>query len=89
MRKYAALLILIYLSGYCFGQSESFGQNKVQYKSYNWNYIQTHDFDIYFNAGQDSIAYFAAKVLEDANAIVSEQLEHEFHVHQRLANHSI
>ncbi|MGK9367704.1 peptidase MA family metallohydrolase [Melioribacter sp. Ez-97] len=43
-----------------------FGQNKVQYKTYDWYYIQTKHFDIYFADGGDTMAEFAAHAAEDA-----------------------
>ena len=46
-----------------FGQ---FGQNKVQYKDFNWFYIQTNHFDIYFPQGGDKIAEYAAHSAEES-----------------------
>lgn len=43
-----------------------FGQNKVQYKTYDWYYIQTKHFDIYFADGGETIAEFTAYAAEDA-----------------------
>lgn len=45
-----------------------FGQNKVQYQLFHWNFIQTEHFDVYFYKGGDRIARFAAEVAEDALA---------------------
>jgi len=59
------------------GQEEYFGQNKVQYKNYKWHYIQTHNFDIYIDQDQDSIAKFAATVLENAYSIISREVNHK------------
>lgn len=75
MKKIVFILLLLMASA--FGQEEYFGQNKVQYKNLDWYYIQTHNFDIYFNKGQDTIAVFAAKALEEAYKIVSNQLDHQ------------
>lgn len=58
------------------GQEVYFGQNKVQYRDFNWYYIQTSNFDIYFYRGEDSLANFAAEVLEDAYNDVKEELNH-------------
>jgi Tol biopolymer transport system component len=74
MKKIVVLLFL--LTACSFGQEEYFGQNKVQYKNLDWFYIQTHNFTVYFNKGQDSTAVFAAKTLEDAYKIISEELNH-------------
>lgn len=76
MRKITIFLLLLLVS-LAFGQEEYFGQNKVQYKNLDWYYIQTRNFNVYFNQGQDSIASFAAKTLEDAYIIVSGQLNHK------------
>jgi Peptidase MA superfamily/WD40-like Beta Propeller Repeat len=47
-----------------------FGQNKVQYKNFDWYYIQTDHFDIYFYNGGANLAEFTAKIAEKSlNAI--------------------
>ncbi|MCH8032918.1 MAG: PD40 domain-containing protein [Bacteroidetes bacterium] len=43
-----------------------FGQNKVQYKTFDWYYIQTNHFDIYFDEQGDALAEFTAYAAEDA-----------------------
>ena len=43
-----------------------FGQNKVNYKDFDWFYIQTRHFDIYFSKGAEKIAEFTAAASEDA-----------------------
>lgn len=43
-----------------------FGQNKVNYKDFDWFYIQTKHFDIYFTTGGEKIAEFTAAAAEDA-----------------------
>ncbi len=77
MRKIGLLALILALPAVVFGQVEYFGQNKVQYKSYDWHYIQTHNFDIYYDQGQDSLAYFAADVMEKSHEIIANQLNHE------------
>ena len=42
--------------------AQSFGQNKVQYQDFKWEYIQTPHFDIYYYEGEKSLAEFAADV---------------------------
>ena len=44
--------------------SNDFGQNKVQYKKFDWFYIQSKHFDIYFSQGGDYLAQYTAKVAE-------------------------
>ncbi len=57
-------------------QSVYFGQNKVQYRDFDWNYIQTSNFDIYFYQGEDTLAVFAAGALEDAYKEIRAELNY-------------
>jgi Tol biopolymer transport system component len=57
-------------------QNVYFGQNKVQYRDFDWYYIQTKNFDIYFYSGEDSLAVFAADVLENAYNEVKKELSY-------------
>lgn len=41
-----------------------FGQNKVQYKIFDWSYIQSKHFDIYFSQGGEDIAQYTSVVAE-------------------------
>ena len=72
-----ALFFILILAAAAFGQEEYFGQNKVQYKNYDWYYIQTEHFDIYINRDQDTVATFAASELENAYQSVTKELNHE------------
>jgi hypothetical protein len=55
------VIILIQTNSYA-----QFGQNKVQYKTFDWYYIQTNHFDIYFDEQGDALAEFTAYAAEDA-----------------------
>ncbi|GIV56337.1 MAG: hypothetical protein KatS3mg040_1105 [Candidatus Kapaibacterium sp.] len=46
--------------------SVQFGKNKVQYQSFEWRYITSPHFDIYFHDSLDYIAKFCAYKAEDA-----------------------
>ncbi len=70
----AALLILFALTAAA--QETYFGKNKVQYKGFSWQYIQTRHFDIYFHDQKYESATFASEVLESAYVVVSEQLNY-------------
>ena len=41
-----------------------FGKNKVQYKNFEWYYLQSEHFDIHFYKGGEEIAEFVAKTAE-------------------------
>ncbi len=47
--------------------AQQFGKNKVQYRTFDWKYIQSDHFDIYFyDDGGRYLAKFAAQVLESS-----------------------
>jgi len=55
--------LYLFLTSPIFAQ---FGQNKVQYKEYDWFYIQTKHFDVYYSEDGKVNAEFAAAAAEDA-----------------------
>ena len=65
----------IIVTSIVFGQS--FGQNKVQYKNFDWSYIESPHFDIYYYGNEMSLAKFAAGVLEESYEQVSKHLRWE------------
>ena len=70
-----ALAILFAQPAY--SQSVYFGQNKVQYRDFDWYYIQTSNFDVYFYQEEDTLAVFAAETLEEAYLDIREELNYE------------
>lgn len=63
IRSFIAAFIIIAASQNVFSQ---FGQNKVQYKVFDWKYLQSQHFDIYFNQGGEFIAQFTAVAAESS-----------------------
>ena len=55
----------------CFGR---FGQNIVQYDDFNWNFIQSKHFDIYYVEGGRTHAEFTAIEAESAYLKISDRL---------------
>jgi len=51
-----------------------FGKNKVRYDQYDWSYIQTDHFDIYFHDKGEELAHFAAPVAEEVVSEISRVL---------------
>lgn len=72
MKKIIISLILFLLP--LFGQ---FGQNKVQHNNFDWFYIQTKHFDIYFTEDGKTPAEFAAAAIEDALSKIQETLNYK------------
>jgi Tol biopolymer transport system component len=76
MKKILLLVIIALTCSSLFAQEVEFGQNKVQYKKFDWYYIQTPNFDIYFYKGEDTLAAFAANTLQHAYEEIKEDLNY-------------
>ncbi len=59
------------------GQPEDFGKNKVQYTKFNWYYIQSDHFDIYFTDGGEELAEFTASVAESSYTSISKSFRYQ------------
>ncbi|MBV6478367.1 MAG: Protein TolB [Ignavibacteria bacterium] len=66
-------IFLFLFSGTAFSQ---FGQNKVQYKVFDWKYLQTKHFDIYFSQGGKYLAEFTAYEAEKALKNLSDNIDY-------------
>jgi len=63
--KFKTFIALLLLTGlYTNNLFAQFGQNKVQYKLFDWHFIQTTHFDIYFDYKSPEIAEFTAYIAE-------------------------
>ncbi|MBN2280765.1 MAG: PD40 domain-containing protein [Candidatus Marinimicrobia bacterium] len=63
MRKIIiTLTYLMLLFSMALGQ---YGKNKVTYDSFDWKFIQTENYDIYFYQGGEKLAEFAAPIIEE------------------------
>ncbi|MCX6138158.1 MAG: BamA/TamA family outer membrane protein [Ignavibacteriales bacterium] len=63
-------------------QEGNFGKNKVQYKKFNWQFIQTRHFDIYFSDGGEYLANFTAAAAESAYTMISKSFR--YHINNRI-----
>jgi Tol biopolymer transport system component len=54
--------------------AQSFGQNKVQYKEFDWSLISSPNFDVYYYGDDTQLAEFTAEVSEEAHEQVSKHL---------------
>lgn len=80
--KNILIIILVFIvsaSSFIFGQ---FGKNKVQYKDFDWYYIQTSHFDIYFSQNGETLAEFAANAAE--SALASIQKSFKYRINNRI-----
>ncbi len=60
------LILLSFLLLPAHATATTFGKNTVQYTYFQWKYLTTEHFDVYYNQGGKAVADFAAEVLEDA-----------------------
>ena len=75
MKKYIQILLIIFFaSSQIFAQ---FGKNRVHYKDYDWVFIQTTHFDIYFSKKSKTITEFTAQAAEDALSKIMKDLDYE------------
>ena len=58
--------------------AQEFGQNKVQYRTFNWQIIQTEHFDVYFYPVEREAALDVARIAERSYARLSRILHHNF-----------
>jgi Tol biopolymer transport system component len=73
-RLFYPLLLLVLITGNIYAQ---FGQNKVQYKPFDWYYIQTKHFDIYFTDDGEMLAEFTAHAAENALEKILESFDYD------------
>jgi Tol biopolymer transport system component len=78
--KFLILFFLLLAVSEIFAQ---FGQNKVNYKDYDWLYIQTKHFDVYFIKGAEAIAEFTAA--ESEKALAKTQNDINYQIQNRIS----
>jgi len=54
-----------------------FGQNKVQYKSFDWKIFRTEHFDVYYYSEEAEAAHDASRMAERGYDYLSDMLEHK------------
>src|SRR2546425_9960278 len=77
MRRIAAAVAALALAGAAPTAAQYFGQNKVQYRSFDFQIIQTDHFEIYYYAAERAAALDAARMAERWDARLSRVLHHE------------
>jgi Tol biopolymer transport system component len=78
MRRFILIgFMLCGLTGQMCAQNSVFGKNKVQYKDFHWQYIQTDHFDIYFSQDGYDLAQFTANVSEASYASIKKLFRYD------------
>jgi hypothetical protein len=58
------------------GMYTQFGQNRVQYTKFIWNYVRSENFDAYFYSGGRELATFAARTAEEQLNDIEKIVDH-------------
>jgi Tol biopolymer transport system component len=74
------LLVVALVNSSLFAQ---FGKNKVQYKKFNYYFIQSKHFDVYFTDGGERLATFAIVAAE--SALTSIQKDFKYNINNRIS----
>ena len=69
-------IVFLFLANLAFGQhyTTPFGQNRIQYKNFEWYYYSTNHFDIFYYPGGQEYALEAVIFLEDEFATLTDKL---------------
>ncbi|RMH64200.1 MAG: biopolymer transporter Tol [Calditrichaeota bacterium] len=70
-------LWIVLVMGISSVSAQGFGQNKVQYRDFDWHYLQTEHFDIYFYSGGFKAAVFTAETAENAYLYLKRDFNYE------------
>ena len=77
-RTFVVALAALALGGATPLAAQYFGQNKVQYRTFDFKVIQTEHFEVYFYDQERAAALDAARIAERAYARLSRVLHHQF-----------
>lgn len=72
------ILLVTLISIFTFQSALSqFGKNRVQYESFDWRYIESKHFDVYFHEGGDYLAKFTVVQAERSLAQIEKHLNYK------------
>ena len=76
--KFFVFLFLscVYLNGTGQTSSEEFGQNRVQYKGFDWSYYTASDYKVYYYLGGQEIGKFTVVITADILKDMEQQLQY-------------
>ncbi len=74
------IIICLLFSGHAFAQS--FGKNKVQYQDFDWKFVQSKYFDVYYYKENKQLAEFVAEVAEAS--YIDLKRDFQFEIYKRI-----
>ena len=84
MRRLGGLVAVLLMCGAAQATGQYFGQNKVQYRNFEWQVIRTEHFEVYFYERERAAAVDAARMAERGYARLSRVLRHQFKVRKPI-----
>ena len=85
MRRFIGLVAVLLVCGVAQAAAQQyFGQNKVQYRTFDWQVIRTDHFEVYFYDREREAALDAARMAERGYARLSRILRHQFKVRKPI-----
>ncbi|HVZ97270.1 MAG TPA: hypothetical protein VG847_10370 [Chitinophagaceae bacterium] len=79
----SVLLVTVFPVIYAQVSSVQYGQNRIQYKNFKWQYFQTRNFNAYYNQNGQELAKYVAQVGEEELPAMEKFIEYSL---QRRAN---
>src|SRR5207237_8835993 len=79
-----SMTLLLFVLGAAPLSAQYFGQNKVQYRTFDFKTIQTEHFELYYYPEERAAALDAARMAERAYARLSRILQHQFRARKPL-----
>jgi len=73
----SAMICLLILALAASAPGQGFGKNKVQYEKFDWRYIQSEHFDVYFARGAELLAEFTAETAEEALQLIEKSWNYD------------
>ena len=72
------VLASILATSLTYSQYFSYGKNRVQYENFEWRYLQSKHFDIYYYGAKNyKLAEFASMSVESAYKQLKDDFDHE------------
>ena len=68
------IIFIIFLMASTMLNAQSFGQNKVQYRDFDWQFISSPQFDVYYYGDEIELAHFTMEVATDAYEQIAKHL---------------
>lgn len=80
MNRGAGLVLALGLAAAILGadvaEAQYYGQNKVQYRRHDWRTVRSEHFEVFYDAGLDSLAFRVLDLSEKTNVYLSERMGH-------------